>query len=99
MSLLASGSLARLPDQPTISTTFYCFGADKIDVTAYGFDVRLEIMRPNGGWEDPQRIPAGLHKSFPGLSVAYDGGAAGFRLSNYTAGKVASCDYEAVGAA
>jgi hypothetical protein len=97
MSLLAAGSIAPLPDNPTPATTFYTAGLDRLDVTAYGFDVQVEILAPGGGWADPQRVTAGLHRGFTGLAQMYRGGAAGFRLSNWTAGKAGSCDYDAAG--
>lgn len=99
MSQLAAGSIAPLPDYPTPATTFLTAGVDRIDITAYGFDVRLEVMKLSGGWEDPVRVAAGLHRGFTGLALKYKGGAGGFRLSNWTAGKPGSCDYEAAGVA
>ncbi len=99
MSQLATGSIAPLPDVPTPATTFYVYGADRIDVTAYGFDVKFEIMRRDGGWLDPVKVAAGLHRGFTGLALKYKGGVGGFRLSNWTPGKPASCDYEAAGVA
>lgn len=97
MSDLLSVNLATVPDQPGQSSTFYVFGADRIDVTAYGFDVKVEIMAPSGQWSDPKRVAANLHRGFTGLSLQYRGGAAGVRVSNWTPGNVASCDIEAAG--
>lgn len=99
MSLLATGSIGPLPDHADHTTTFYADGLDRLDVTAFGFDVAVEIMQPSGGWDDRQRVIAGLHRGFTGLALIYKGGAAGFRLSNWTAGKAASCDYDAAGVA
>ena len=46
-----------------------------------------------------QRVAANLHRGFTGLALQYKGGAGAFRLSNWTRGSTASCDYEAAAVA
>lgn len=96
MGLQVSGSISALPDTPNGSTIFYTGGTDRIDITSFNRDVKVELQRPDGGWEPPLRLPGGLHKSYTGLGLSYGRrGAVGFRLSNWVAGNVASVDYEA----
>lgn len=89
-----------LADVPNDDSTFFLGETDKIDITAYNADARLELhdgMRWLSGVTEAIRIRRGLHKPVGGLATAYQwsNGVRGFRLSNWTKGSVATVDLEA----
>jgi hypothetical protein len=99
MSLVLSRNALPLHDTPGTGETFLIGRLDKVDVTANGNDVRVELLEPGGAWRttDPIRVRADTHRSITGLGSAYRrrGGAEGFRLANWTAGLAANADVEA----
>lgn len=100
MGLQVSREIAQLPDVPLDWVTWTFGGTDRIDITALENDVRLEIRPPGEGWRssDPTRVAAGTIESLAGLAAAYrPRGVTAFRISNWTAGKVAGAHVRAFG--
>lgn len=92
MGLQLAREFRALPDVPLDWVTFEFGGTDRVDVTAIGADVRLEIRPPGQGWRssDPTQVQAGTIESLAGLASAYrPHGITGFRICNWTPGSIA----------
>lgn len=93
MGLQLSRAIPALPDVPLDWVSFEYGGIDRVDVTAIGNDIRLEIRPPGQGWRtsDPTQVQAGTLESLAGLAAAYrPRGIDAFRICNWTPGKVAA---------
>jgi len=89
-----------LADVPLDWATFEFGGTDRIDITATGNDINVELRPPGRGYQpgDAMTVSADTFESFSGLAISYPPtGVWGFRVYNAVAGKQATAKIRAYG--